>query len=171
MKAFVTSWLPHIEQSKQMMIALEERYIFHFFILFLFFSTLANFQFSAILNSSLRFIHQRVLDLKLIIDKWRPQYNYQQQASRVVVSLNEFLSLLKKTRPRLLNRQQAERKANCGIIDEIHSIPKSLSVSLCLHPIPRLYSYFNLLCRIKASSLQDKTEGEYGILMNNYQQN
>ena len=43
MKAFVTSWLPHIEQSKQMMIALEERYIFHFFILFLFFSTLANF--------------------------------------------------------------------------------------------------------------------------------
>ena len=43
MKAFVTSLLPHIEQSKQMMIALEERYIFHFFILFLFFSTLANF--------------------------------------------------------------------------------------------------------------------------------
>ena len=34
-----------------------------------------------------------------------------------------------------------------------------------------LYSYFNLRCRIKASSLQDKTEGEYGILMNNYQQN
>ena len=33
------------------------------------------------------------------------------------------------------------------------------------------YSYFNLRCRIKASSLQDKTEGEYGILMNNYQQN
>ena len=25
--------------------------------------------------------------------------------------------------------------------------------------------------RIKASSLQDKTEGEYGILMNDYQQN
>ena len=42
MKAFVTSWLPHIEQSKQMMIALEERYIFHFLI-FLFFSALANF--------------------------------------------------------------------------------------------------------------------------------
>ena len=140
MKAFVTSWLPHIEQSKQMMIALEERYIYHFFILFLFFSTLANFQFSAILNSSLRFIHQRVLDLKLIIAKWRPQYNYQQQASRVFVSLNEFLSPLKKTRPRLLNRQQAERKANCEIIDEIHSIPKSLSVSLCLLPIPKLYN-------------------------------
>ena len=34
-----------------------------------------------------------------------------------------------------------------------------------------IYSYFNLRCRIKASSLQDKTEGEYGILMNNYQQN
>jgi len=35
-----------------------------------------------------------------------------------------------------------------------------------------LYSYFNdLRCPIKASSLQDKTEGEYGILMNNYQQN
>ena len=34
-----------------------------------------------------------------------------------------------------------------------------------------VYSYFNLRCRIKASSLQDKTEGEYGILMNNYQQN
>ena len=33
------------------------------------------------------------------------------------------------------------------------------------------YSYFNLRCRIKASSLQDKTEGENGILMNNYQQN
>ena len=33
------------------------------------------------------------------------------------------------------------------------------------------YSYFNLRCRIKASSLKDKTEGEYGILMNNYQQN
>ena len=29
------------------------------------------------------------------------------------------------------------------------------------------YSYFNLLCRIKASSLLDKTEGEYGILINN----
>ena len=28
-----------------------------------------------------------------------------------------------------------------------------------------IYSYFNLRCRIKASSLQDKTEGEYGILM------
>ena len=27
------------------------------------------------------------------------------------------------------------------------------------------YSYFNLRCRIKASSLQDKTEGECGILM------
>ena len=34
-----------------------------------------------------------------------------------------------------------------------------------------VYSYFNLRCRIKTSSLQDKTEGEYGILMNNYQQN
>ena len=34
-----------------------------------------------------------------------------------------------------------------------------------------VYSDFNLRCRIKASSLQDKTEGEYGILMNNYQQN
>ena len=33
------------------------------------------------------------------------------------------------------------------------------------------YSYFNLRCRIKASSLRDKTEGEYGIVMNNYQQN
>ena len=31
-----------------------------------------------------------------------------------------------------------------------------------------VYSYFNLRCRIKASSLQDKTEGEYGILMNNF---
>ena len=133
MKAFVTSWLPHIEQSKQMMIALEERYIYHFFILFLFFSTLAYFQFSAILNSSLRFIHQRVLDLKLIIAKWRPQYNYQQQASRVFVSLNEFLSLLKKTRPRLLNRQQAERKAYCGIIDEIQSSQRAfLSVYACI---------------------------------------
>ena len=29
------------------------------------------------------------------------------------------------------------------------------------------YNYFNLLCRIKASSLLDKTEGEYGILINN----
>ena len=29
------------------------------------------------------------------------------------------------------------------------------------------YSYFNLRCWIKASSLQDNTEGEYGILMNN----
>ena len=28
-----------------------------------------------------------------------------------------------------------------------------------------IYSYFNLRCRIKASSLQDKTEGEYGILI------
>ena len=139
MKAFVTSQLPHIEQSKQMLIALEERYIFHF-LLFLFFSTSANFQLSAILNSSLRFIHQCVLDLKLIIAKWRPQYNYQQQASRVFVSLNEFLSPLKKTRPRLLNRQQAERKANCEIIYEKHSIPKSLSVSLCLLPIPKLYN-------------------------------
>ena len=37
MKAFVTSWLPHIEQSKQMLIALEERYIFHFFYFFLYF--------------------------------------------------------------------------------------------------------------------------------------
>ena len=43
MKAFVTSWLPHIEQSKQMMIALEERYIFHFLIFLIFFSALANF--------------------------------------------------------------------------------------------------------------------------------
>ena len=34
-----------------------------------------------------------------------------------------------------------------------------------------IYSYFNLRCRFKASSLQDKTEGEYGILMNTYQQN
>ena len=34
-----------------------------------------------------------------------------------------------------------------------------------------IYSYFNLRCRIKASSLQDKTEGEYGMLMNNYQLN
>ena len=33
-----------------------------------------------------------------------------------------------------------------------------------------LYSYFNLRFRMKASTLQDKTEGEYGILMNNYQQ-
>ena len=136
MKAFVTSWLPHIEQSKQMLIALEERYIFHFFIFFFIFQYLSLLLVSVILNSSLRFIHQCVLDLKLIIAKWRPQYNYQQQASRVFVSLNEFLSLPKKTRPRLLNRQQAERKANCGIIDEIHSIPKSLSVSL----IPRLYN-------------------------------
>ena len=32
-----------------------------------------------------------------------------------------------------------------------------------------LYSYFNLRSRIKASSLQDKIEGEYGILMNSYQ--
>ena len=140
MKAFVTSWLPHIEQSKQMLIALEERYIFHFFIFFFIFQYLSLLLVSVILNSSLRFIHQCVLDLKLIIAKWRPQYNYQQQASRVFVSLNEFLSLLKKTRPRLLNRQQAERKANCGIIDEIHSIPKSLSVSLCLLPIPKLYN-------------------------------
>jgi len=29
-----------------------------------------------------------------------------------------------------------------------------------------VYSYFNLLCRIKASRLQDKTEEEYGILTN-----
>ena len=29
----------------------------------------------------------------------------------------------------------------------------------------------NLRCRTKDSSLQDKTEGEYGILINNYQQN
>ena len=36
MKAFVTSWLPHIEQSKQIMIALEERYIFHFLNFFYF---------------------------------------------------------------------------------------------------------------------------------------
>ena len=43
MKAFVTSWLSHIEQSKQMLIALEERYIFHFFIFSLFFSTSAYF--------------------------------------------------------------------------------------------------------------------------------
>ena len=28
-----------------------------------------------------------------------------------------------------------------------------------------IYSYFNLHCQIKASSLQDKTEGEYGILI------
>ena len=140
MKAFVTSWLPHIEQSKQMLIALEERYIFHFFIFFFIFQYLCLLLVSVILNSSLRFIHQCVLDLKLIIAKWRPQYNYQQQASRVFVSLNEFLSPPKKTRPRLLNRQQAERKANCGIIDEIHSIPKSLSVSLCLLPIPKLYN-------------------------------
>ena len=28
-----------------------------------------------------------------------------------------------------------------------------------------VYSYFNLRCQIKASSLQDKTEGEYGILI------
>ena len=34
-----------------------------------------------------------------------------------------------------------------------------------------VYSYFNLRCRIKASSIQYKTEGEYGFLMNNYQQN
>ena len=140
MKAFVTSWLSHIEQSKQMLIALEERYIFHFFIFFFIFQYLSLLLVSVILNSSLRFIHQCVLDLKLIIAKWRPQYNYQQQASRVFVSLNEFLSLLKKTRPWLLNRQQAERKANCEIIDEIHSIPKSLSVSLCSLPIPRLYN-------------------------------
>ena len=29
-----------------------------------------------------------------------------------------------------------------------------------------VYSYFNLRCRIKASSLQDKTEGEYEIVTN-----
>ena len=40
-----------------------------------------------------------------------------------------------------------------------------------MHGYIRIYSYFNLRCRIKASSLQDKIEGEYGILMNNYQQN
>ena len=34
--------------------------------------------------------------------------------------------------------------------------------------VDAIYSYFNLRCRIKASSLQDKTKGEYGILMNNY---
>ena len=139
MKAFVTSWLSHIEQTNADCLRGKVHFPF-FFIFSLFFSTSAYFQFSATLNSSLRFIHQCVLDLKLIIAKWRPQYNYQQQASRVFVSLNEFLSPPKKTRPRLLNRQQAERKANCGIIDEIHSIPKSLSVSLCSLPIPRLYN-------------------------------
>ena len=34
-----------------------------------------------------------------------------------------------------------------------------------------LYSYYNLRCRMNASSLQDWTEGEYGILMNNCQEN
>ena len=34
-----------------------------------------------------------------------------------------------------------------------------------------VYSYFNLRCRIKALSLQDKTKGDYGISMDNYQPN
>ena len=34
-----------------------------------------------------------------------------------------------------------------------------------------LHSLFLWTSYLVASSLQDKTEGEYGILMNNYQQN
>ena len=61
------------------------------------------------------------------------------------------------------------------VVISLHFVPLGLD---CIEAIESLetkpvldYSYFNLRCRIKASSLQDKTEGESGILMNNYQQN
>ena len=74
-------------------------------------------------------------------------------------------------------------KGMCGIVLQKRKISQTFSIrflAICtkiahyadvVTSSHLLYNYFNLRCRIKASSLQDKTEGEYGILMNNYQQN